>query len=473
MKKWKDIKRCCLWSWCCGGIQDDSDTEEEPRRDSIKKKKRKNKTGPKQETDNAHGQKTPVNKSALDEAWEELLHVLLDETEDSSNPEGPLNNEDEACEKHIDIVLDQIEVSCVQPLETHVEESSQGEGPRPLSQISQQTRITAKDFTFHKLLGKGAFGKVFLAELKGREAWFAVKALKKNRVLKSDNVESTMVEKRVLTLASDCPFLAHLYCTFQTKEYLFFVMECLNGGNLMFHMKMKGRFDLDRTTFYAAELVCGLQFLHGKGVIHRDLKLDNVILDRDGHIKIADFGMCKENVFGHNLATSYCGTPHFIAPEILLEEPYSFSVDWWSFGVLVYVMLTGQPPFIGDDEEEILESVRSDTPLFPLSITWNARKMLIRLFERDPSRRLGVVGNIRGHSFFETIDWPALERKEIEPPYKPNVTSHNDCSNIDMKFLNEKPLLSKCRKHWFSFMDQSDFAGFSFTNESMEHLLQT
>uniref|UniRef100_A0A4W4F803 Protein kinase C n=1 Tax=Electrophorus electricus TaxID=8005 RepID=A0A4W4F803_ELEEL len=348
----------------------------------------------------------------------------------------------------------------------------EGSSPRPPSRITHQTRITAEHFTFHKVLGKGSFGKVFLAELKGSEEWFAVKALKKDVVLMDDDVECTMVEKRVLALAWDNPFLTHLYSTFQTKEHLFFVMEYLNGGDLMFHIQEKGRFDLYRATFYAAEIVCGLQFLHGKGIIYRDLKLDNVMLDGDGHIKIADFGMCKESVFGDNLATTFCGTPDYIAPEILLGQQYSFSVDWWSFGVLVYEMLIGQSPFHGDDEDELFESIRMDTPHYPRWITMDTRDMLERLFERDPSHRLGVVGNIRGQSFFKTINWSALERREIEPPYKPKVKAPNDCSNFDQEFLSEKPRLSQCEKSLVDSMDQSAFAGFSFINQSMEHLLQ-
>uniref|UniRef100_A0A673JD05 Protein kinase C n=1 Tax=Sinocyclocheilus rhinocerous TaxID=307959 RepID=A0A673JD05_9TELE len=314
--------------------------------------------------------------------------------------------------------------------------------------------------------------QVLLAELKGTGEWFAVKALKKDVVLMDDDVECTMVEKRVLALAWENPFLTHIYSTFQTKEHLFFVMEYLNGGDLMFHIQEKGRFDLYRATFYAAEIVCGLQFLHSKGIIYRDLKLDNVMLDGEGHIKIADFGMCKENVFGDNRATTFCGTPDYIAPEILLGQQYSFSVDWWSFGVLVYEMLIGQSPFHGDDEDELFVSIRMDTPHYPRWITVDTGDMLERLFERDPSCRLGIVGNIRGHLFFKTVNWSALERREVEPPFKPKVKAPNDCSNFDREFLSEKPRLSHCEKGLIDSMDQRAFAGFSFINPRMEHLLQ-
>ncbi|TRY54968.1 hypothetical protein DNTS_020727 [Danionella cerebrum] len=306
-----------------------------------------------------------------------------------------------------------------------------------LTQVSSKSTKrpeNSQDVGVYQDFNKSPGPDVLLAELRGSGEWFAVKALKKDVVLIDDDVECTMVEKRVLALAWDNPFLTHLYSTFQTKEHLFFVMEYLNGGDLMFHIQEKGRFDLYRTTFYAAEIVCGLQFLHSKGIIYRDLKLDNVMLDGDGHIKIADFGMCKENVFGDNRATTFCGTPDYIAPEILLGQQYSFSVDWWSFGVLVYEMLIGQSPFHGDDEDELFESIR--------------------------------------HPFFKTVNWPSLERREIEPPFKPKVKAANDCSNFDREFLSEKPRLSHCEKGLIDSMDQNAFAGFSFINPTMEHLLQ-
>ncbi|KAJ8258621.1 hypothetical protein COCON_G00176330 [Conger conger] len=344
--------------------------------------------------------------------------------------------------------------------------------PTPVTTPSHSKRFGIDNFVFHKVLGKGSFGKVMLAELKGHGEFFAVKALKKDVVLMDDDVECTMVEKRVLSLAWEYPFLTHVFSTFQTKEHLFFVMEYLNGGDLMFHIQSKERFDLQRATFYAAEITCGLQFLHSKGIVYRDLKLDNVMLDRDGHIKIADFGMCKENMFGENYATTFCGTPDYIAPEILQGKAYTFSVDWWSFGVLVFEMLIGQSPFHGDDEDELFEAIRKDTPRYPTWITKESKDLMEKLFVREPSQRLGVVGNIRMHPFFRTINWTALEKRQIEPPFKPKVKSHNDCSNFDREFLCEKARLTHGDKSFIDSMDPKAFAGFSFVNPKMEQILQ-
>uniref|UniRef100_A0A8C9YC17 Protein kinase C n=1 Tax=Sander lucioperca TaxID=283035 RepID=A0A8C9YC17_SANLU len=349
--------------------------------------------------------------------------------------------------------------------------ADEGVSPVPAAATVPQVRLSMNHLVFHKVLGKGSFGKVLLAELKGQGQYFAVKVLKKDVVLMEDDVECTMVEKRVLALAWENPFLTHLYSTFQSREHLFFVMEYLNGGDLMFHIQDKGRFDLNRATFYAAEIIIGLQFLHSKGVVYRDLKLDNVMLDKDGHIKIADFGMCKERMFGDARATTFCGTPDYIAPEILLGQKYTFSVDWWSFGVLVYEMLIGQSPFQGDDEDELFESIRHDTPHYPRWITKEAKNLIELLFERDPSRRLGVVGDVRAHPFFKTINWPALEKRELEPPFKPKVKSPSDCSNFDREFLSEKPRLSHADKNLIDSMDQAAFAGFSFINPKLENMI--
>uniref|UniRef100_A0A4W5KS77 protein kinase C n=1 Tax=Hucho hucho TaxID=62062 RepID=A0A4W5KS77_9TELE len=331
-------------------------------------------------------------------------------------------------------------------------------------------KFTLDNFILHKMLGKGSFGKVFLAELKSSREFFAVKALKKDVVLMDDDVECTMVERRVLSLAWEHPFLTHLHCTFQTTENLFFVMEYLNGGDLMFHIQNCHKFDVQRSTFYAAEIICGLQFLHSKGIVYRDLKLDNVLLDSEGHIKIADFGMCKENMEGETRTCTFCGTPDYIAPEILLGQKYGNSVDWWSFGVLLYEMLIGQSPFHGRDEEELFQSIRTDDPCYPQWLAKDARDILIKLFVREPERRLGVKGNIRQHSFFKDTNWNALEKREVAPPFRPTVKSPSDVSNFDKEFINEKPRLSHADHTLMNSVDQTMFNNFSFVNPAMGHI---
>ncbi|XP_063782877.1 protein kinase C theta type isoform X2 [Pseudophryne corroboree] len=361
------------------------------------------------------------------------------------------------------------------PWESPVEEVKSAETTTELGlrieEPCSHIKLAFTDFVLHKMLGKGSFGKVFLVELKETNHFFAMKVLKKEVVLMDDDVECTMVERRVLSLAWENPFLTHLYCTFQTKENLFFVMEYLNGGDLMFHIQSCHKFDLARATFYAAEIVCGLQFLHSKQVVYRDLKLDNVLLDMEGHIKIADFGMCKENMFGDVKTSTFCGTPDYIAPEVLLGQKYNYSVDWWSFGVLLYEMLIGQSPFRGLDEEQLFHSIRMDDPFYPRFLNKEAKDILVMLFVREPERRLGVKGNIRQHSFFLQIDWERMEKRGIDPPFKPKVKSASDCSNFDKEFLNEKIRLSSTDRTLVNSMDQNMFKNFSFVNPKMEAII--
>ncbi|KAL4625097.1 protein kinase C theta type-like [Arapaima gigas] len=350
-------------------------------------------------------------------------------------------------------------------------EEPQVKSQPPLQTVPKKElhKFTIDNFILHKMLGKGSFGKVFLAEQKFTNQFFAVKVLKKDVVLMDDDVECTMVEKRVLTLAWEHPYLTHLYCTFQTKENLFFVMEYLNGGDLMFHIQNCHKFSLARSTFYAAEIICGLQFLHSKGIIYRDLKLDNVLLDSDGHIKISDFGMCKENMLGDTKTSTFCGTPDYIAPEILLGQKYGCSVDWWSFGVLLYEMLMGQSPFHGHSEDELFQSIRTDNPFYPRWLSRDARDILIKLFVREPEQRLGVRGNIRQHRFFAAVDWTALEKRQVQPPFRPTVKSSSDCANFDREFINEKPRLSCADRALINSVDQTVFRNFSFVYPRMDH----
>ncbi|XP_023240968.1 putative protein kinase C delta type homolog isoform X2 [Centruroides sculpturatus] len=332
-------------------------------------------------------------------------------------------------------------------------------------------KYTIDDFNFIKMLGKGSFGKVMLAEMKGQNRYFAVKCLKKDVVLEDNDIECTMIERKVLALGSNHPYLCKLYCTFQNESHLFFVMEYLSGGDLMFHIQQIGRFDQDRARFYSAEIVCALKFLHRKGIVYRDLKLDNILLDNSGHVKISDFGMCKTGIKNDRRANTFCGTPEYIAPEIIKGQTYNQSVDWWSFGVLLYEMLIGQSPFNGTDEDELFWSVCNEEASFPRFISKEAKHIISLFLIKNPERRLGMpecaAGDVCSQPFFQVINWDRLERKEILPPFRPRVKGPYDVSNFDCNFTLEKPVLSPIDQEIMDSMDQEQFRGFSYTNPKM------
>ncbi|XP_044578535.1 putative protein kinase C delta type homolog [Cotesia glomerata] len=316
---------------------------------------------------------------------------------------------------------------------------------------------------FLKILGKGSFGKVLLAELNDTDFVYAVKCLKKNVVSEDDDIESILIERKVLTLATRHPYLCHLFCTFQTESHLFFVMEYLNGGDLMFHIQMSGRFPEFRAKFYAAEIWCGLNFLHKKGIVYRDLKLDNVLLDFEGHIRIADFGMCKLQIYLDKTADNFCGTPDYMAPEIINGSKYNQSVDWWSYGVLLYEMLTAQSPFSGCDEDELFWSICNERPSIPKYLSQDSIDILLCLLEKDAGKRL-PGHEVQNHPFFSSIQWIRLEKRQLQPPFRPTLDHTLDTKYFDEAFTTEKLRLTQAIDQDFTMINQGYFRGFSYTN---------
>jgi classical protein kinase C/novel protein kinase C epsilon type len=203
------------------------------------------------------------------------------------------------------------------------------------------------DFTFLAVLGKGNFGKVMLAQEKFTNHHYAIKVLKKEFILEHDEVESTRSEKNCFQIATQTmhPFLVHLHSCFQTESRLYFVMEYVSGGDLMYHIQQR-KFNAVQAKFYACEVLLALEYWHQNNILYRDLKLDNILLSTDGHVKIADYGLCKSGMAHGVVTNTFCGTPEFMAPEILSEQPYTRAVDWWSFGVLIYEMLLGKVSII-------------------------------------------------------------------------------------------------------------------------------
>lgn len=328
-------------------------------------------------------------------------------------------------------------------------------------------KTSLTDFNFIKVLGKGSFGKVMLAERKGTEEVYAIKVLKKDVILQDDDVDCTMTEKRILALAAKHPFLTALHSCFQTPDRLFFVMEYVNGGDLMFQIQRARKFDEPRAAFYAAEVTLALQFLHRNGVIYRDLKLDNILLDAEGHCKLADFGMCKEGIIGDNLTSTFCGTPDYIAPEILQELDYGPSVDWWALGVLMYEMMAGQPPFEADNEDDLFEAILRDDVLYPVWLSREAVSILKGFMTKNAAKRLGCTdgeNQIRTHPFFKDMDWDALEQRKVRPPFRPRVRSARDALNFDTEFTKEDPVLTPVPNDIIRCINQEEFSGFSFVN---------
>uniref|UniRef100_A0A3B4DPC4 Protein kinase C n=1 Tax=Pygocentrus nattereri TaxID=42514 RepID=A0A3B4DPC4_PYGNA len=335
----------------------------------------------------------------------------------------------------------------------------------------QSKRMNLTDFSFIKVLGKGSFGKVMLAELKGTDEVYAVKVLKKDVILQDDDVDCTLTEKRILALARKHPYLTQLFCCFQTKDRLFFVMEYVNGGDLMFQIQRSRKFDEARSRFYAAEVTSALMFLHQHGVIYRDLKLDNILLDAEGHCKLADFGMCKEGILNGVTTTTFCGTPDYIAPEILQELEYGPSVDWWALGVLMYEMMAGQPPFEADNEDDLFESILHDDVLYPVWLSKEAVSILKAFMTKSPNKRLGCVVSqgleeaIKVHPFFREIDWVLLEQRKIKPPFKPRIKTKRDVNNFDQDFTREDPVLTPVDDAIIKQINQEEFKGFSYFGE--------
>ncbi|XP_065445225.1 RAC-gamma serine/threonine-protein kinase isoform X4 [Chrysemys picta bellii] len=298
-------------------------------------------------------------------------------------------------------------------------------------------RKTMNDFDYLKLLGKGTFGKVILVREKASGKYYAMKILKKEVIIAKDEVAHTLTESRVLKNTRH-PFLTSLKYSFQTKDRLCFVMEYVNGGELFFHLSRERVFSEDRTRFYGAEIVSALDYLHSGKIVYRDLKLENLMLDKDGHIKITDFGLCKEGITDAATMKTFCGTPEYLAPEVLEDNDYGRAVDWWGLGVVMYEMMCGRLPFYNQDHEKLFELILMEDIKFPRTLSSDAKSLLSGLLIKDPNKRLGGgpddAKEIMRHSFFVGVNWQDVYDKKLVPPFKPQVTSETDTRYFDEEF---------------------------------------
>ncbi|KAK2854145.1 hypothetical protein Q5P01_006806 [Channa striata] len=362
------------------------------------------------------------------------------------------------CQLEDDSILKEIDIS------HHVKEGCEKADP--------------SQFQLLKVLGQGSYGKVFLVrKIRGadRGQLYAMKVLKKATLKVRDRVRSKM-ERDILAEVNH-PFIVKLHYAFQTEGKLYLILDFLRGGDLFTRLSKEVMFTEEDVKFYLAELALALDHLHSLGIIYRDLKPENILLDEEGHIKITDFGLSKEAIDHDKRAYSFCGTIEYMAPEVVNRRGHTQSADWWSFGVLMFEMLTGSLPFQGKDRKETMALILKAKLGMPQFLSPEVQSLLRALFKRNPANRLGAgpegVEEIKRHRFFASIDWNKLYRKEVRPPFKPTVGRPEDTFHFDPEFTSRTPTDSPGIPP--SANTHQLFRGFSFvaTNQNQEPSVAT
>ncbi|XP_023662497.1 serine/threonine-protein kinase Sgk1 isoform X2 [Paramormyrops kingsleyae] len=330
------------------------------------------------------------------------------------------------------------------PQDTELLNANPSPPPSPSQQINlgPSSNPTAKpsDFNFLKVIGKGSFGKVLLARHRTDDQFYAVKVLQKKAILKKKEEKHIMSERNVLLKNVKHPFLVGLHYSFQTADKLYFVLDYINGGELFYHLQRERCFLEPRARFYAAEIASALGYLHSLNIVYRDLKPENILLDSQGHIVLTDFGLCKENIEPNGTTSTFCGTPEYLAPEVLHKQPYDRTVDWWCLGAVLYEMLYGLPPFYSRNTAEMYDNILNKPLQLKPNISNAARNLLEGLLQKDRSKRLGCSQDfteIKDHMFFSPINWDDLNAKKLTPPFNPNVSGPNDLRHFDPEFTDE------------------------------------
>lgn len=328
-----------------------------------------------------------------------------------------------------------------------------------------KTHLSINDFDLLKVIGKGSFGKVMQVVKKDTKQIYALKTLRKQHIISRLEVTHTLAERTVLSRINN-PFIVPLKFSFQLPEKLYLVLSFINGGELFWHLLKESKFSMDRLRFYIAELLTALESLHEMNIIYRDLKPENILLDYQGHIALCDFGLCKLNMANDDKTNTFCGTPEYLAPELLLNQGYTRLVDWWTLGTLLYEMLTGLPPFYDEDTPTMYRKILQNELKFPLSLEGtDVQDLLIKLLQKDPSKRMSNSAEIKNHKFFKDIDWNKLLNKSYLPPFKPNVENLLDTSNFDQDFTNEKPQDSVV-DDFLSESVQKQFGGWTYNGDN-------
>ena len=328
-------------------------------------------------------------------------------------------------------------------------------------------QVKNEDFKILKILGRGSFGKVCLVEYLPTHEIYAMKSLKKDLLIQEEKIENTLLEKEILQTINH-PFIINLVFCFQTEQRINFVMPFIPGGELFQHIKNLKHLGELKVKFYAAQMAIAIQYLHDMGIVYRDLKPENVLIDEKGYLRLTDFGLAKKLKKGEK-TDSFCGTPEYVAPEIIDEKGYDENVDWWSLGIVVYEMICGIPPFYVQDLNKMYKLIKTEKIRFDkkLLISKDAKDLILRLLEKDVEKRLCYhegIEEIKKHPFFKSIDFDALLRKEIEAPYIPIIKNSTDVRNFDELFTNENLDMSIIANKNIELVKQNQYKFEKFTH---------
>jgi serine/threonine protein kinase len=328
-----------------------------------------------------------------------------------------------------------------------------------------ERRMIPADFDILGVIGKGSFGCVYRVRQIATKKVYAMKVLGKEHIKMRKEEKHVMAEKNVLKSNVNHPFLVSLHFSFQTRTKLFFILDYVNGGELFMHLQREKNFSENRAKFYAAEIACALGYLHENDIIYRDLKPENLLLDRYGHVVLTDFGLCKEGIKLKDTTATFCGTPEYLAPEVIQKKAYDRTVDWWCLGSVLYEMLFGLPPFYSKNQKEMYERILKQ-PLTLSSLASNpSRDILQSLLQKDRHKRLGArrdFEEIKEHEFFSSINWEKLLRREIKPTFVPKIKSEADDSLVADEFKRIKPNLNSLVNGTTCYEQDTTFLGFTY-----------